>query len=82
MGLKPTAENHDFNCTLPISYYSIDENTTVAIGESNYISGSVCVSVLSVALHLSMSTTSTFYILFAWKFILTIPIVLTQQVAL
>lgn len=29
---KPTYSEYDFNCTLPISYYDIDENSTVALG--------------------------------------------------
>ena len=33
-GSKPTETSHDFNCTLPVIYYDMDENTTVAIGRS------------------------------------------------
>lgn len=29
---KPTYNDYDFDCTLPISYFDIDENTTVALG--------------------------------------------------
>lgn len=31
-GYKPTETSHDFNCTLPVIYYDLDENTTVALG--------------------------------------------------
>lgn len=32
-GIKPSIDVYDFNCTLPIKYYDIDDNTTVAIGD-------------------------------------------------
>lgn len=30
---RPTALTHDFSCTLPLTFYSLNENTTVSIGE-------------------------------------------------
>ena len=30
---RPSAEEYDFNCTLPITYYDINGNVTVTIGK-------------------------------------------------
>lgn len=31
--IKPSENVYDFNCTLPITFYDVDENTTVALGK-------------------------------------------------
>ena len=35
--VKPSEDVYDFNCTLPIMFYDVDENTTVALGRSFYL---------------------------------------------
>lgn len=37
VGYRPDETDHDFNCTLPITYYDINENVSVALGMYNSV---------------------------------------------
>jgi len=36
MGARPSVEDHDFSCILPVRYFSLSDNTTVAVGKPVY----------------------------------------------